>query len=350
MASYPSRAILDGVPKIGYHKHLCPFLGSLFACLTYLGDPPDYDFVMGVSGAAFRRFWNRDDGGNVDLMYLSPAAPRRAFEALGYEYEQTPSTGKSAMLDAIKPSIAAGRPVLAFGIIGPPECGIVAGYDRDGNVLLGYSYFQDPSIQGYYERDDWFDRAEFGGAGIGCIAIGERRARPTERETLPSALEWAIDLARTPRRPGRAAETHLSGLAAYTGWADALEVDADYLDNAESRQLRAMVHGDQATMLEERNSAARYLRAMADVAPEAAEPLRAAAALYEQVAGEMPGIWRWGYEMGPEVGQGLLDPGLRRDIARHVRLARDREAQAVDQLELALAALGGGPNPLSPFP
>jgi len=341
-AEPPARAVLEGVPKIGFHKHLCPFPGSLFACLTYLSDSPDYDYIMGVTGAAFRRLWNRDDGGNVDLMYLSPEPQRRAFWALGYDYQTIPATSRATMVDAIKASIGNGRPVLAFGIIGPPECGIVAGYDHDGDVLIGYSYFQDASIHGYYERENWFERAEFGDAGLGCIVIGDRLPRPTPRETLPPTLEWAIDLARRPRRPGRTAETHLSGLAAYDGWANGLEVDADYPDTPESRSLRAMIHGDQATMLEERRSAARYLRAMGRVAPEAQEPLLEAADLYDQVAGQMGGIWRWGYDIGPEVGQGLLDPTLRRDIARHVRAARDVESRAVDQLEAALATVKRG--------
>jgi hypothetical protein len=59
--------VLPGVPKIGYSVATCPFPGSLRAC-----------FLMGVRGAAFRRFWNRDDDGNVDSSYfaLEPALRR----------------------------------------------------------------------------------------------------------------------------------------------------------------------------------------------------------------------------------------------------------------------------------
>jgi hypothetical protein len=76
------------VPRIGFDVHMCPFPGSLHACLEYLGDPCDYDYLMGVTGAAFRRLWNRDDGGNVDLSYLGDEPFRRAFEALGHEAQQ----------------------------------------------------------------------------------------------------------------------------------------------------------------------------------------------------------------------------------------------------------------------
>ena len=52
------RCVLEGVPKIGYGVHLCPFPGSLYAVMEYLGDPTEYDYLMGVTGAAFRRLWN----------------------------------------------------------------------------------------------------------------------------------------------------------------------------------------------------------------------------------------------------------------------------------------------------
>jgi hypothetical protein len=337
-AEYPDRSVLVGVPKLGFGIHTCPFVGSLHACLRFLGDAPDYDYVMAVSGAAFRRFWHRDDGGNIDLMYLSPEPHRRAFAALGYSYQAVPSTGKPALVAAIQASIARGRPVLAFGIIGPPECGIVAGYDRAGEVLIGYSYFQDSSLEGYSEQSGWFERPEFGAAGIGCIAIGDRRSRPSEREILASTLAWAIDIAYQPRPP----TNHLSGLAAYAGWASGLETDADYPDEPPVLATRAMVHGDQATMLYERVSAARYLRASVSIAPEAATPLAAAARHYDAVVGELAGVWRWGHEMGPEVARGLVDPSVRRDVARHVRLAGASEARAVEQLASALSALTRG--------
>ncbi len=340
---YPERAVLEGVPKIGFHKHLCLFVGSLHACLEYLGTPRDYDYLMGVSGAAFRRFWNRDDGGNVDLMYLAPEPYVRAFWAIGRAHRVIPATDREAMVDALKESIAAGKPVLGFGIIGPPECGIVAGYDRRGDVLVGYSYFQDPALPGYYEKADWYEEAEFhknhpAPGGLGCIVIGESIATPPEREILVSSLEWAVDLARTAHRPET--PNHLSGLAAYEGWADGLDVDADYPPgNEQILGVRTMVHGDQATMLEERRSAAKYLRGMAAVAPEVADELGAAATFYDETAGEMAGIWLWGESMGPEVGRGLADPAKRHGIAAHVRAAREKEVRAVEQLEKALAKL-----------
>lgn len=339
--SSSTRAVLEGVPAIGYYRHLCPFPGSLHAWLEYTGDPVDYDLLMGVSGAPFRRTWNRDDGGNIDLMYFAPEPHTRALRALGYGWQEVMWGDRAALVAAIKESIARGCPVIAFGIVGPPEAGLVTGYDRDGDVLLGWSYFQEGfpgRPEKYYEQADWYERADQNGP-YAAIIIGERGERQPPREVLASTLAWAIDLERTPLRAG--IPDHVCGLTAYEAWASGLEIDADYPPgNEEVLALRTMIMGDQATMLEERRTAARYLRKMAEVAPEAADALRAAADAYDAAANEMPGIWLWGNNMGPEVGRGLADPATRRGIARHVRLAREKEAVAVEYLEQALTALG----------
>lgn len=330
----PSQFVIEGVPRVGYDVRLCPFPGSLCSCMEFLKDPCDYDYVMAVTGAAFRRFWNRDDGGNIDLMYLAPQTYKRIFKALGYGHHMVSNSDKARLIHAIQQSVSRNVPVLAFGIIGPPECGIVTGYDKDGEILLGYSYFQDPSIKGYYEKADWY------GDSHGIVVIGGRRAKPSERETFVSTIEWAIDVERTPERPE--APDHVCGLAACDAWADAVEVDADYPANdLKVLSTRLMVHGDQCVMLMERSSAAKYLRDMAHLGPEASDDLKAAADLYDAVSAECGKAWPWkscDYN-DQEVQKGLADPATRRDIARHIRIATDRETQAVEHLGHALAAL-----------
>jgi hypothetical protein len=335
-ASCPPRAILEGVPRVGYDIHLCPFPGSLYSCLQYLGDPRDYDYLMGVTGAPFRRFWNRDDGGNVDLSYLGDDPFRRAFEAIGYDWRVVPAE-KEAMIQAIMESIAHQRPVISFGIIGPPEAGIVAGYEEHGQVLYGYSYFQERG-NGYYRKRDWFEIMDKN-AGKGLIVIGDGSSTaPSDRETLTASLQWAIDLERTAQRP--MLPNHAAGLAAYDAWADGLQVDADYpAQDTQVLQMRAMVHCDQCAMLYERHQAASYLRKMAHVVPEATAALHTAAALYDQAADQEPMLWRWPNWMAPEALQGMADVNSRRIFARAIRAAQAAEAQAVGFLEQALSTM-----------
>jgi hypothetical protein len=330
----PSRVVLEGVPRIGMDVHMSPFPGSLFSLLEYLKDPCDYDYIMGVSGAAFRRTWNRDDGGNVDFSYFGKEPFKAILDALGYEYRMVPPKDRAVLLRALKGSLARGRPVLAFGIVGPPECGIVAGYDKDGDVLIGYSYFQDMKQPGYYEQADWFTKASWHGV-TGFIVLEGRKPKPAPRAVLLSSLERAIRFARMKTL----GKDHSAGLAAYDDWAKGLEIDADYpKDDAKVLDRRVMVHGDQCVMLEERRDAAKFLRRMAQVAPEVAEELNAAAARYDQVADQGGKTWPWG-ERYADVGPDLADPAARRTLAAAVRTAREKEAEAVGHLERALAKL-----------
>ena len=160
------------------------------AALEFLGQPEPYDYLMGVSGAAFRRIWHRDDGGSVDLSYLQPEAHRLMFHAIGLDYHAIPVADRSAMIDAIKKSISDGKPVIAFGIIGPPEAGLICGYDHGGSTLLGHSYFDfenHPPESPYYEKADWFDdmrstRSQYGEPEpMGLIILGQRSSRPDPR-------------------------------------------------------------------------------------------------------------------------------------------------------------------------
>jgi hypothetical protein len=341
--------VLQGVPRIGYDIHLCPFPGTLYAYCKYVGDPQDYDYLMGITGAAFRRLWNRDDGGNVGILRYEGKPFRQAFTALGYDWRTVSvDAGKSEMLAAIQESLEQGRPAISFGIIGPPEPGLVVGCDGDGGPLYGWSYFQDQRER-YYEQRDWFEAMDVPsrvgqGSRVGLLIIGDRQlARPTDLEVLVSALQWALDLERTAHRPNL--PDHLAGLAAYDGWADALEVDADYPpDDPLTMGTRVMVYGDQCVMVEERHEAARFLRRSARrieaVAPQATVHLEEAAALYDQVGNRVTPLWPWPIDPGAGAMQALADGRTRRALARHVRTARDKEAKAVDHLEQALAKLG----------
>lgn len=345
------QALLAGVPRVGFDVHLSPFPGSLFSIMQYLGDPVPYDFIMGVTGAAFRRLWNRDDGGNIDLSYFAPEPIQRAAEALRYELTIIPPN-KPRMLAAIHDSIASGRPVIGFGIIGPPEAGVIAGYEEGGEVLRGWSYFQDGSVPGYYSERGWFERfAQFtqapdsglGPVGVppmGLVVVGDRMRwpGPSRRDLLIHTLRWAIDLERTAHREHL--PNHVSGLAAYDAWAAGLEADADYpLDNPETLATRLMVHGDQCVMLEERRNAAGFLRMMAPEAPAAADQLEAAAELYDRVADLSSRIWLRGFDMGPETARALADPATREGIAAAVREASALEFEAVAALEAAVSIL-----------
>ncbi|MDE6919598.1 MAG: hypothetical protein K2P40_01510 [Lachnospiraceae bacterium] len=108
------------------------------------------DIALAATRAAFRLVWNREmwDLSNVDIYHTlresndiyacGAKALGREFSFLGRDETAT----KEAFTEYMKEAIAQGFPVIALGIIGPPEPCIVAGYEADGAVVMGWNFFQ----------------------------------------------------------------------------------------------------------------------------------------------------------------------------------------------------------------
>lgn len=285
-------AILYGVPKVAYGQDGCtPFPMCIHSCAKYLGLCVDYTRAMAESGAAFRLTWNTAcwDGGNVDaiLTFDDPEklfrCGMRAMERELAFISRTPDTKKEDFMDFIRREIDAGNPVIALGIIGPPEACVITGYREDGNVLMGWNVFQEyPEFQtcvrfeknGYFITGDWWENPDT----TALIATGTKSLPPlTPAEALKNAAE-ALE--------GRMCKTYAKGILAYDAWKNALLCDRDFPADAVFPLLveRMMCHGDAMDCLSDgRCHAAKYLRRLADQHPAIAPGLNAA-------AGELEGI------------------------------------------------------------
>lgn len=320
------RKVIGDVPQVAYDRRSNPLLGSIESALLGMKQEADYDFLMTVSGAAFRRLYKFDDPANVAVCYINLEPARRAFEAAGYQLARV-GPDRAATIAAIRSSIDAGRPVIGFDhLAGPPEPCVITGYDKGGEVLMGWSYFQ-PGRGRYHENGAWKTDAAFG-----VLTFGEAVARPTDLELAVDTVAYAIDLSRQSRRIAR--PEHTCGLAAYDAWAAALEHDALFpAGRKDVIEHLAGVQIDQVAMVYERGSAAKGLRQLAEMAPEAGILLNQAAELYDQVsklAGRLP------YQT---VGADLRNPERRRALAEVVREARGLEEKAVVLLEQSLEIL-----------
>jgi hypothetical protein len=360
------RAVLEGVPGLSFYPHdgkveLCPFPACLKTCLETMGESVPYETIMGASGAAFRLLWNPHewDGGNVDTLVMAedPLDPhRRAFEAIGYdfeflanpEYRQAPAitrrfgnfADRPTFVNRIMASIRyRQRPVLAFGVVGPPECALITGYDEGGDVLIGWSFFQEmpefhPGGQtepsGYFRKRDWYSET------AGLIVVGDKVEQPPRAESNRKALRWALTLAHTPQVGQRA-----SGFAAYTAWAKALEDDALFAtEDLDRLYWLYRVHSDAMTMVAEgRWNASLFLANMARNEPKLAPALLQAAACY---AGEHDLMWTvWSFLGGAGFSavqaRALADPATRRQIIPLILQASAKDCEAAGYIERALA-------------
>jgi hypothetical protein len=333
-----ARRVLEGIPELKFSKWECPFCGSITTCMQFLGEDVTYHFVMGVSGSAFKLLWARDwcpSNNSVGLLGLEVI--RRVFWALGFEYEHMDGCRLPEDIEVFQRKIVEGirngKPVLAGGVVGPPDLGIVAGYEEGGRVLRGQSYFHDGS-QGYYREADWATGCS------GLILVGEKKVPPPEAEILRESLRWAIQLARTPHM----VERRTTGLAAYDAWAAALGRDEDFPEgDRKVLTFRCNVHTSVTLsgLCDARRSAAAFLRSMADVDGAARPDLLAAADAYdEEVRILDEAMHAAPFCFSPEEERlKIADPALRAAQAEAVLTAKEIDARAVEHLERALASM-----------
>lgn len=386
MDGYPDRIVLEGVPRVHFYDggKRCPedialpsvmravleYLGEKdYGCKHCLAQNPDckvlctYAFLVGVSGAASFLSWKEGwHGDNVAPFYMSAnaeAPEQHIFQAIGYEYEwvkkQEGREDEALFRQRIAESLQRGMPVLGYGVIGPPEPSIVAGYDQGGDVLIGWSFFQgfpecnagvefEPS--GQFRKRDWFKDTE-------CLLIvGDKVDKPPLGETYREALGWMLEVARTPMvRPEPDApdwyrQRH-NGLAAYEAWAEHLLRDEAWPadDEATLRDHHRIHDHAVGVVAEARWYGSQFLIQASD--PDIlhfgmADDLLHAAGCY---AGEHDLMWKlWdlaGGNANPEAYRAMADPGVRRQMAAIIRHARDKDAQAADHLEQALRQAKG---------
>lgn len=335
-------AILYGVPKVAYGQDGCtPFPMCVHSCARYLGLRVDYTRAMAESGAAFRLVWNTAcwDGGNVDAVFTfdDPAEMfRQGMRAMERELQflgRTPETKKDDFIAFIRREIDAGNPVIALGIIGPPEACVITGYREGGNVLMGWNVFQEyPEYQasvrfdenGYFLTNHWWENPDT----IGLIATGTESLPPlTPREALRNAAQAL---------KGRMCGTYAKGILAYDAWKEALLRDQDFPADAVLPLLieRIMCHGDAMDCLSDgRFHAAKYLRRLAERHPTMAPGLNAAAGEMEAIS-EI--IWKemipilGGWERGEAQTRQLAKAENRRLFAGQIDRMKAHDERAYD--------------------
>ena len=333
-----SEAILLGVPKVEYGAGgITPFPMCLKSCANYLGMDVGYDYLMAACGAAFRLTWNTQtwDGGAVGTFFTFDD-PAKIFhlgiESLGCEFEmvsRSQVTKKQEFIDFIVQKIDAGVPVIARGVIGPPEECIITGYRDGGNTLLGWNFFQDNIMfnggvafdeSGYFITDKWWENPYTSAV----MALGEAmQGRFLPKTVLSNAIEVMT---------GRVNGSYAKGIAAYDAWAKAILSDSEFSENSVMPIMaeRLMCHGDAMDCIADgRYNAASYIKSLA--LPAHQELLNEAAVLFEKVSAT---FWKMtkvlgGVERGETEMRMFAKPEVRKQLAEIVY-----EAKAADETAL----------------
>ncbi len=344
--------ILYGVPKVHYGRkfddcwQLTPFPMCLQAVLDYMGQNVHYSYLMAASGASFRLRWNVKgwDLGAVDIrnIYEKQLMPfELAFKAVGRKfkilYKKTCKFEKEDFINLIKSEIDEGRPVIALGVVGPPEASIITGYRDNCNTVLGWSLFQDNmefakdvsfDESGYFICDNWWENTE------AVMSIGEEISSLT---SVKEVLENAYYLMTTETVRIGEGDTFLGGQKAYSAWADAMSDESNFSDKTQLSLImeHIMCFGDAATMVGEgRSYAAGYINWLGETNPKVSEECKSCAGFLKAAADcvtKMENVL--GGFGGEEVLNKLTEKENREKIASLIREAQNYEAKACEKLK-----------------
>lgn len=333
--------VLQNIADLEYpHGAQCTFSGSVAACMDFLENKITHEYIMGVSGSAFKLLWCVEwCPSNNALLVLGEEPIIQTFRALGYDYELEGrglgEKGNQAVFrKKVIESIQKNRPVIAEGVVGPPELGIITGYEENGDIVLGRSYFYNDS-KGYYKKADWYQDCDF------LLLIGEKKGTLKKTEILCEALEWATKLARTDVWYRGDGAKYFCGLAAYDAWADALRRDDDFPEG-DLEALTFRCHVSNCATLQglrdARAAAAKFLRNMAD---DETSHLQKAAAVYEEEVHILSAALKFAplHFSTEEQRFKMADPELRAKLADMIMQAKIKDIMAVEHLEQALAAM-----------
>jgi len=358
--------VLYGISKVEYCAEGCtPYPMCLKSCANYLGQDIDITFPMVSTGAAFRLTWDTTswNAGNVDVMHTFDEPEevyRLGVEALGRDFDllarasdtcdvnfsnSRKSDNKDDFISFIKTQINKGFPCIALGIIGPMEACIISGYRENGEVLLGWNFFQDcPECASYVKTDEsgyfvtgrWWENE----STVAVIAMGEISRPPASTKSI---LENAIKVM-TGRYDKKSGKTYAKGITAYDEWKKAILTESEFGPNAILPILaeRLMCHGDAMDcLMDGRHNAAVFMNKLAEELPEFKDLCRCAADSFSKVTSSVMKMadLLGGYARDELQMRNLGKPEIRQQIAVRIDECKKADSKALEVLRTLVKSM-----------
>lgn len=295
---------------------------TLPACVA-VASGADYNWIMGVSGAAFA---TTIDGLSWDPLAAAPledATLSRAARAAGMRPDVVgppfDEDMRALVIDRVAEAVDAKVPPLVRGIAGPPEFGLIVGYDDTAPSFLARTYFDRT------DKPTKIDWSAFANAEGGLIAFLD-----------PVPVSDRASLAREAVRTALAAGE--STRAALATWLAGVRDDARWSDSKHAGSGAFADHAMRTIHIDKRRAAARFLRGARALFPNApgADLLRAAESYsYSADAAAKMGVGAF----DTSVAMRFLDAGHRRAWAKQLEAIIEHEREAQEALAMAEGSL-----------
>jgi len=143
------RVLIEGVAPLQWGKGMdTSFIRSCQVALNAMGEHLSYDYLMGISGAAFRFHFHPEWCPSAADVTTGFSVAPVMFESLGYRYELH-RIDDSSFLDIrdlyqrIITQVDSGMPVVAINLRVCPEWGVITGYLKGQPGILCRTCFDE---------------------------------------------------------------------------------------------------------------------------------------------------------------------------------------------------------------
>ncbi len=205
--------IIENIPRLEWGKETeTSFIRSTQYILNSLGEEYSYEFLMGISGAAFRFHFNPDWCPSAADVTTGFDVSNILFKSLGYKCQLLKIDDNSfddirSLYIKIKSQINKGIPIIAINLKVCPVWGVITGYLKHKPGIICRTYFDETEDYSLAERVPWLTFFFF-----------YREESMDIRKIYNNSLEIAIQLAMT-----NSYNEYLSGFSALEKWIEELE-------------------------------------------------------------------------------------------------------------------------------
>ena len=202
------KKFIDGIPPMNYGENKDnTFVRSVQLSLNALGENYSYDYLMGITGAAFRIQFDPGWCPSSADATCGFDVSHEIFKSLGYSARFKRINHNSfqdikALYSEIKIQIDLGRPIVAINLMGDMEWGIITGYLKNEPGLLCRTFNDESEEYSIAKHAPWLN-----------FFISNKNPDFTQSNLFTRSLKLAIMLANT-----RKFEEYYSGFAAYDKW------------------------------------------------------------------------------------------------------------------------------------
>jgi hypothetical protein len=211
------KVFIDNIPRLEWGKNTDNgFIRSTQLTLNALGENYSYDFLMGISGAAFRLHFHPDWCPSSADSTTGFDVSKVLFKSLGYKSELYSIDDNSfddikSLYQKIIAQINLGIPIIAINLKVCPEWGIITGYLKEKPGILCRTFFDTSDEYSLAERAPWL-----------TFFISEKKESLEDDVLFKNSIKIAIQLAKTVEF-----EEYKSGFSAFEIWIEKLKKHSD---------------------------------------------------------------------------------------------------------------------------